>query len=48
VLEVGCSFGFLIERCNVEGIDAFGLDLPVENLKIPMSLVMLLAGILPH
>jgi len=33
VLDVGCSFGLLVERCNLEGIDAYGLDLPVDNLK---------------
>jgi len=33
LLDVGCSFGLLVERCNLEGIDAYGLDLPVDNLK---------------
>ena len=33
LLDVGCSFGLLVERCNLEGIDAYGLDLPVDSLK---------------
>jgi len=29
LLDVSWSLGLLIERCNLEGIAAYGLDLPV-------------------
>ena len=32
-LDIGCSFGLLVEICNAKGIDAFGFDLPIDNLR---------------
>jgi SAM-dependent methyltransferase len=32
VLDIGCSYGFLVELCNKNGIDAYGLDLPFEEI----------------
>lgn len=33
VLEIGCSFGLLVDRCNSEGIDAYGVDFDIDSLK---------------
>jgi SAM-dependent methyltransferase len=33
LLDVGCSYGLLVELCNEVGINAYGLDMPFETLK---------------
>lgn len=33
LLDIGCSFGLLVEICNAKGIDASGFDLPIETLR---------------
>jgi SAM-dependent methyltransferase len=42
ILDIGCSYGLLVEEANAKGIDAWGLDLPIEKLqefhsKLPLS-----------
>jgi 2-polyprenyl-3-methyl-5-hydroxy-6-metoxy-1,4-benzoquinol methylase len=42
ILDIGCSYGILVEEANAKGIDAWGLDLPIEKLqefhsKLPLS-----------
>jgi len=33
LLDIGCAYGKLVEIANQEKINAFGLDLPIEELK---------------
>jgi len=33
VLDVGCAFGLFVDLANKCGIDAYGLDLPIDELK---------------
>jgi hypothetical protein len=33
IIDIGCSFGKLVELCNKSGISSYGIDLPIENLK---------------
>ena len=33
IIDMGCAYGLFIEICNQSGVDAFGFDLPIENLK---------------
>lgn len=33
LLDIGCSFGLLMELCNERGIDAWGVDLPIAELQ---------------
>lgn len=33
LLDIGCAYGLLVEYANANGIDAYGLDLPIDNLK---------------
>ena len=42
ILDIGCSYGLLVEEANAKGIDAWGLDLPIKKLqefhsKLPLS-----------
>lgn len=32
LLDIGCAYGLLVELANANGIDAYGLDLPIDNL----------------
>lgn len=33
VLDLGCAYGILVELCNMVGIEAYGLDLPIPELQ---------------
>lgn len=33
LLDIGCSYGLLVDICNARGIDTFGFDLPIDSLK---------------
>ncbi len=33
LLDIGCSFGLLVDICNAQEINAVGLDLPIDSLK---------------
>lgn len=33
VIDIGCSYGLLVEFLNSKGIDAWGIDLPISVLK---------------
>ena len=32
LIDFGCAYGLLVELCNEAGMNAFGLDLPIDNL----------------
>ena len=32
-IDIGCAYGLLVEMLNENGVDAWGLDLPIENLQ---------------
>lgn len=32
-IDIGCAYGLLVDFANANGIDAYGLDFPIENLK---------------
>ena len=44
VLDVGCAFGLLVELANQFGIDAYGLDLPIDELKMFHQSLLLSSG----
>ena len=33
LLDIGCAYGILVELCNTHGINAFGVDFPIDNLR---------------
>jgi 2-polyprenyl-3-methyl-5-hydroxy-6-metoxy-1,4-benzoquinol methylase len=33
VIDIGCAYGLLIEEANAKNIEAWGVDLPIENLQ---------------
>ncbi len=33
VLDIGCAFGQFVEICNASGIEAIGVDLPIDDLR---------------
>ncbi len=32
IIDFGCAYGLLVEMCNEAGMNAYGFDLPIENL----------------
>lgn len=33
IIDIGCAYGLFVEICNQSEIDAYGFDLPIENLQ---------------
>lgn len=33
VIDIGCGFGLFVEQCNARGMQAYGLDFPIQELQ---------------
>ncbi|MCW5933802.1 MAG: class I SAM-dependent methyltransferase [Fimbriimonadia bacterium] len=33
ILDIGCSYGWMVEMCNMKGVDTWGVDFPLDTLQ---------------